>query len=103
MLLIEYISKEIKPIKIAKIKATLISYEITEKDMNLIANLQTDEYKIQRFFMYKDWGTFELIVDNIENGKVIQGGKVGNKFLLNLYDVEEGLNELLIYLSEYTV
>lgn len=103
MLSVKYISKEIKPMNVGKIKANVVSYELTEEDMNKVATLQTDEYKIQRFFLYKEWGSFELVVDNIENGRVIQGGKLDNKFLLNYYEVEEGLTELLTLLSGYTV
>ena len=103
MLAVKYLSKEIKPMIAGAIKATVVSYEIDKDGMDAIAKLQTDEYKIQRFFVYKDWGSFDLVVDNIENGKVIQGGVVDDKYLLNYYDVEEGLTELLTLLSGYTV
>ena len=103
MLSVKYISKEIKPMNVGKIKANVVSYELTEEDMNKVAALQTDEYKIQRFFLYKEWGSFELVVDNIENGRVIQGGKLDNKFLLNYSEVEEGLTALLTLLSGFTV
>ena len=58
MLSVKYISKEIKPMNVGKIKANVVSYELTEEDMNKVAALQTDEYKIQRFFLYKEWGSF---------------------------------------------
>ena len=99
MLAVKYISKEIKHLDKNNIKASIVSYEVEKEDMDTIAQLQTDEYKIQRFFVYKDWGSFELVVDNIENGKVIQGGLIDNKYILNCYDVESGLNELLMILS----
>lgn len=103
MLVINYISKEIKPLEIGKIKALIVSYQISKDGMNNIASLQSNEYKIQRFFMYKNWGTFELVVDNIENGKVIQGGLIDDKYVLNCYDVKEGLSELLTFLNNFTV
>lgn len=99
MLAIKYKSKELKYLDKNGIKATIISYELEKEDMDLIAQLQTDEYKIQRFFLYREWGSFELAVDNIENGKILQGGLIDNKYILNCYDVESGLNELLLILS----
>lgn len=101
MVIAKYISKTISPISYMNIvKATKVSYEITEEAMNEIASMKSDTYEIQRFILYKDWGSFELVVDNIDNGRVVIGGLLDGKYILNYYEVEKGMNELLTLLSE---
>lgn len=101
MVIAKYISKTISPISYMNIvKATKVSYEITEEAMNEIASMKSDAYKVQRFILYKDWGNFELVVDNIDNGRVIIGGLLDGKYILNYYEVEKGINELLTLLNQ---
>lgn len=96
---IEYINKEIRNINSDGIVATEILYEITENDMVKVAATQSEEYTINRFFLYKNWGEFEMVVDNIEAGLVIQGGIVGDKFILSSFIVKQGLEKLLLLLA----
>lgn len=101
MIIINYKDKKINNMNANGIKAEVISYEIEEQDMNLLAKLSGDEkeYEIRRFILYKDWGSFEMVVDNIQDGRIIQGGLVEGRYILNQYLVSEGLNNLLLLLS----
>lgn len=96
---IEYKTKKIEKIQENNIKATVINYEISEEDMLKLSTLQTPDYQIRRIILYKEWGDFELVIDNIQDGRIIQGGIIGGKFILRQYLVESGLNELLFTLS----
>ena len=95
---IDYISKEIQEINSENIKAKVISYEITEQDMYLIANMQNEEYELKRIFLRKD-NIIDMVVDNIDAGFVVQGGKIEDKFILKSFIVKEGLQQLLTLLS----
>lgn len=98
-LIIQYKTKDIKDFMQGPILAQMITYEIDEEDMMKIASLQSPEPNLKRIFLYKDWGNFEMVVDNIPNGKIVQGGVKDGKYLLKQYLVETGLNELLYILS----
>lgn len=98
-LAIKYLNKTIKEINTPEIKAQVIEYDVEKEDLELISKSQTSEYKINRLFLYKDWGTFELVVDNIEDGRVLQGGIIEEKCKLAYYIVEKGLQQLLFFLT----
>lgn len=46
--------------------------------MYRIANSQNEEYQIRRLFLRKD-NQYDMVVDNIDAGLVVQGGKIDNK------------------------
>lgn len=97
-MVIDYTWKEIKEINSENIKAKVITYEISEEDMYRIANSQNEEYQIRRLFLRKD-NQYDMVVDNIDAGLVVQGGKIDNKWLLKSFIVKEGLQQLLSLLS----
>lgn len=99
MVFINYIDKSIEPLILPNVKASVISYEINKSDMDLLANISSDGYELRRFVLYKDWGTFDLVVDNIENGRILIGGLKEGKYILNQYIIDYGINELLQYLK----
>ena len=98
-MIIEYKSKNERELKSNVVDATLIDYEINESDMLAIADNLTLEYQLNRYFLTQDYKLFNMVVDNIDNGLVVVGGKIGDKFILTQYIVRKGLNELLFQLS----
>lgn len=98
-MIIEYKSKNERELKSNVVDATLIDYEINESDMLAIADNLTPEYQLNRYFLTQDYKLFNMVVDNIDNGLVVVGGKIGDKFILTQYIVRKGLNELLFQLS----
>jgi hypothetical protein len=100
-MIIDYISKQINDLDTGTIKATIVSYEISEEDMKALALLQDDTYNINRIFLRKD-NILDLVVDNIDKGYIVQGGLIDNKMILKAFIVKEGLKELLTMLSLQT-
>lgn len=100
MVIIPYKSKVISKFKQDEIEADIVNYEITEEDMEEILKDQTNiESEMHRFIFYQEWGNFEMVIDNISSGRIIQGGIIGGKYILRYYIVERGLNELLKMIS----
>ena len=93
--IIKYKQKAVNELSTETIKAKVFTYEVNEQDLVELSKMQSDEYKINRIFLTSDDINFELVVDNIANGRVLQGGLKDNKYLLNYYIVEKGLDELL--------
>lgn len=100
MVIIPYKSKVISKFKQDEIETDIVNYEITEEDMEEILRDQTNiESEMHRFIFYQEWGNFEMVIDNISSGRIIQGGIIGGKYILRYYIVEKGLNELLKMIS----
>ena len=100
---IKYFNKEHKTIDSAGIKSDVYIYEISKEDMEMIAYTMPEEYELRRMFLYgEDENCLEMVVDNIDGGRVLQGGLIDNKYLLTYYIVQDGLDKLLAALSLHT-
>lgn len=100
-MIIDYIEKNIRELNIEdKIKASIIEYTINEDDLYKLSFQQTEEYSITRIFLRKD-NIYDLVVDNIDNGRILIGGLVDNKAILSQYIVEKGINEILAMLATH--
>lgn len=98
--IIKFFSKTIQKINTDNIKADVYIYEISKEDMEMIAFSMPEQYEVRRLFLCgEDEKHIEMIVDNIETGRVLQGGLVDNKYILTYYIVETGLDKLLTALS----
>lgn len=98
-MIIDYIKKNIRELNIEdKIKASIIEYTINEDDLYKLSFQQSEEYSINRIFLRKD-NIYDLVVDNIDNGRILIGGLIQDKAILSQYIVEKGINELLIMLA----
>lgn len=98
-MIIDYTNKNIRNLSVEdKIKAKIIEYTISEEDLYKLSENQTEEYSITRIFLRKD-NIYDLVVDNIDNGRILIGGLVDNKAILSQYIVEKGINEILAMLA----
>lgn len=98
-MIIDYVDKNIRSLNVEdKIKAKIIEYTILEEDLYKLSENQTEEYSITRIFLRKD-NIYDLVVDNIDNGRILIGGLVDNKAILSQYIVEKGINEILAMLA----
>lgn len=98
-MIIDYIEKNIRELNIEdKIKVSIIEYTINEDDLYKLSFQQSEEYSINRIFLRKD-NIYDLVVDNIDNGRILIGGLIQDKAILSQYIVEKGINELLIMLA----
>lgn len=98
-MIIDYTNKNIRNLSVEdKIKAKIIEYTIPEEDLYKLSENQTEEYSITRIFLRKD-NIYDLVVDNIDNGRILIGGLVDNKAILSQYIVEKGINEILAMLA----
>lgn len=97
-LIFNYIDKRIEKLDEQGIKAKVIRYEITDTDMMLLASTQTEQYQRRFIFMAKD-NVIDMIVDSIDDSRIVTGGVLDNKFIVAQYIVKEGLDKLLMYLS----
>ena len=98
-MIIDYTNKNIRNLSVEdKIKAKIIEYTISEEDLYKLSENQTEEYSITRIFLRKD-NIYALVVDNIDNGRILIGGLVDNKAILSQYIVEKGINEILAMLA----
>lgn len=98
-MIIDYTNKNIRNLNVEdKIKAKIIEYTILEEDLYKLSENQTEEYSITRIFLRKD-NIYDLVVDNIDNGRILIGGLVDNKAILSQYIVEKGINEILAMLA----
>lgn len=98
-MIIDYIKKNIRELNIEdKIKVSIIEYTINEDDLYKLSFQQSEEYSINRIFLRKD-NIYDLVVDNIDNGRILIGGLIQEKAILSQYIVEKGINELLIMLA----
>jgi len=97
LITIEYFNKQIDHIKTSEIEATLVLYEVPMQDLAELADIPpTNDVQLRRMFLHnKDTKVIDLVVDNIPNGKVVQGGYKDGKFLLSFYNVKKGLEPLL--------
>lgn len=100
-MIIDYTNKNIRNLSVEdKIKAKIIEYTISEEDLYKLSENQTEEYSITRIFLRKD-NIYDLVVDNIDNGRILIGGLVDNKAILSQYIVEKGINEILAMLATH--
>ena len=97
-MIIKYFNKKSKKLKTDSIDATLLEYEISENDMFELAKSQSAEYKITRVLLTNNNKKFDLVVDNIKDGRIIQGELREDKYILDQYIVKKGLDELLAIL-----
>lgn len=97
MLSIRYINKEINHLKPTKtIDLILVNYEISEEDMIKLSQTQSMTYEPLQVQLYNDSNVIDLVVDNIEGGRILEGGLTANKkFILTQYIILKGLNEFL--------
>lgn len=97
--MINYKIKTIKEFKVENIiEAQVISYEISEEDMIRLSEEQSINYEPLKIGLVakEDNNLIDLVVDDIENGRIIEGGLTSEgKFILNQYIVYKGLNEFL--------
>lgn len=97
MLSIKYINKEINHLSPTKtIDLILVNYEISEEDMIKLSQTQSMTYEPLQVQLYNDSNVIDLVVDNIEGGRILEGGLTANKkYILTQYIVLKGLNEFL--------
>ena len=94
MICIEYKKKSLRMINKDDILATEITYEVDKEDVDMLANSQTEEYKIQRICLYRD-NINDLVVDNIHTGRILIAGMRDNKYYITNYIVQYGKEKLL--------
>ena len=98
---ISYINKSFKHTELERVSFDLYEYEITEEDLVLLSedSYQVTDYIPRRILLHKD-KVYDLIIDNIEKGRIIIGGITKEKkAILNYYIVYKGLDEVLKTLS----
>lgn len=97
MLSIKYINKEINHLPPTEtIDLILVSYEISEEDMVKLSQTQSMTYEPLQVQLYNDSNIIDLVVDNIEGGRILEGGLTSSgKYILSQYIVLKGLNEFL--------
>ena len=97
MLSIKYINKEINHLSPTEtIDLILVNYEISEEDMIKLSQTQSMTYEPLQVQLYNDSNVSDLVVDNIEGGRILEGGLTANKkYILTQYIVLKGLNEFL--------
>ena len=97
--LIYYSTKQIQDLNEQGIVAKVISYEISEEDMMKLAAMQPLEYTRQAIFMTNNTNIVDMVIDSIEDGRIVQGGVLDNKFVLTQYIVTQGIDKLLHYIN----
>ena len=97
MLSIKYINKEINHLPPTEtIDLILVNYEISQEDMIKLWQIQSMTYEPLQVQLYNDSNVIDLVVDNIEGGRILEGGLTANKkYILTQYIVLKGLNEFL--------
>lgn len=97
MLSIKYINKEINHLPPTEtIDLILVNYEISEEDMIKLSQIQSMTYEPLQVQLYNDSNVIDLVVDNIEGGRILEGGLTpSGKYILSQYIVLKGLNEFL--------
>lgn len=95
-MIITYKSKKIKNFKTDTIKAVVVDYEISEEDMVRLSEMQPVEYTPTYVGLSDGNGMIDLVIDNIELGRIIEGGLTNKgKYILSHYMISEGLEEFL--------
>ncbi len=101
-MIIEYSKKEVQALASEAIKGIVINYTISEKDMIALADsINEDQYEERKFFL-KDINSnkIDMVVDNIANNRIVQGGQTKNgDFVLSNYVIEEGIDKLVELLT----
>lgn len=101
-MIIRYFDKKKSKIESDSIKAQVFKYEISEEDMNKISELQyCSEPLVVGLCKDSDSKIVELLVDSIDNGRILIGAKESNKFILTQFIVAKGLEALLNALSTH--
>lgn len=97
MLSIKYINKEINHLPPTEtIDLILVNYEVSEEDMVKLSQTQSMTYEPLQVQLYNDSNIIDLVVDNIEGGRILEGGLTASgKYILTQYIVLKGLNEFL--------
>lgn len=103
-MVLTYFNKTFQLLDEQGIKGVLITYEISEDDMFRLASIQDDNevYYIRKVFIHKENNNcYDLICDNIEAGRIMQGGLTSDsRYVLSYYIIQEGLQKLLSILSK---
>lgn len=98
VLVLDYKEKEIKDINTETIEATIVTYEVSKEDMERISKKSNKEtYERMCVGLRKD-NKIDLVYDDIANNRLLQGGLIDNKYLLQHFIVKKGLDQLINYL-----
>ena len=98
MLIINYTKKEQKQYNTKEIIAYLSEYEISEKDLLFIADLQqTGELK--ELMLTKDNKEYDILTGDVEHNRIIIGGIRDDRAILSIYTVEKGKDKFLNLLN----
>lgn len=83
------------------IEGETIAYEISQESYNELSSLISKEddfenLKLSRIFLYKDLGSYEMVIDNLTQGKIVEFGiSKDHKYYLYSYDIKKGLDKFL--------